>query len=69
MKINDYLMIAEAANYLGVVQNTLRNWGKSGKLQTIRNPINGYRMYRKEDLDKILQGLTFETVEIDEDEK
>ena len=32
-KLDDYFLIAEAAEYLGVCQNTLRNWGANGKLK------------------------------------
>ena len=53
-KLDDYLLIAEAADYLGVCQNTLRNWGASGKIRERRHPINGYRIYTKQDLDRLL---------------
>jgi DNA-binding transcriptional MerR regulator len=54
-RLDDYLMIAEAAKYLGVCQNTLRNWGASGKIEERRHPINGYRIYTKSDLDRVLE--------------
>ena len=50
-----YLIISEAAEYLGVCQNTLRNWGSSGKIEERRHPINGYRIYTKEVLDSVLR--------------
>lgn len=53
-KLDDYLLIAEAAQHLGVCQNTLRNWGASGKIQERRHPINGYRIYMKAELDQLL---------------
>jgi len=56
--LKDYLQIAEAAEYLGVCQNTLRNWGNAGKLQEYRHPINNYRLYRQEELDALLDQLT-----------
>lgn len=55
--LGDYLQIAEAAEYLGVCKNTLRNWGESGKLTEHRHPINNYRLYRKEDLDELLKRI------------
>lgn len=54
---NDYLRISEAADYLGVSSETLRNWDKSGKLIAYRHPINDYRLYSKTDLDKILREI------------
>ncbi len=52
--LDDYLLISEAAAYLGVSPATLRNWERQGKLSTYRHPINRYRLYRKSDLDAIL---------------
>jgi len=51
--VRDYVRIKEAAAILGVHQNTLRNWGKAGKIAEYRHPINGYRLYRKSDLEAI----------------
>jgi excisionase family DNA binding protein len=50
---NKLLSIKDAAKYLGVCKLTLRNWDKAGKLKAIRNTMNKYRYYRKEDLDKV----------------
>ena len=54
-KLDGYLRIKEAAEYLGVSPNTLRNWGRSGKLAERRHPINHYRLYSKEELDALLK--------------
>jgi len=54
-KLKDYLRISEAAEYLGVSPNTLRNWENAGKLVAHRHPINGYRLFKKEDLDEVLK--------------
>lgn len=53
-KLNEYLTIKEAAEFLGVSQNTLRNWGKSGMLKERRHPVNGYRLYSPQELKKLL---------------
>ncbi len=55
--LDEFLRIAEAAEYLGVCANTLRNWGQSGKLTELRHPINNYRLYRKADLDRLLDQI------------
>ena len=52
-----YLKIAAAAEYLGVSPSTLRNWDRRQKVQATRHPINGYRLYRKKDLDALLLRL------------
>ena len=56
-KLDDYLKITEAAELLGVCKNTLRNWEASGKLEVFRNPMNGYRLYKREDLEGLLQKI------------
>jgi len=54
-KLQNYLRIKEAAEYLGVSPNTLRNWGHTGKIVEHRHPVNNYRLYKKMDLDRLLR--------------
>ena len=54
-KLDEYVRIAEAADYLGVCRNTLRNWGHSGKIPEYRHPVNNYRLFKISDLDKLFQ--------------
>lgn len=49
----DFVRIKEAAQYLGVHENTLRNWGRAGKIPEYRHPINRYRLYRRSDLEAV----------------
>lgn len=42
------LLIAEAAEVLGVSQVTLRRWDASGRFPARRHPINGYRLFAVE---------------------
>jgi DNA (cytosine-5)-methyltransferase 1 len=42
--------VAQVADMLGVSKETLRRWDNSGKLPSIRNPMNNYRFYNKEQL-------------------
>lgn len=44
-KLSEYLTVKEAAEYLGVSPNTLRNWGRDGKIAERCHPVNGYRLY------------------------
>jgi excisionase family DNA binding protein len=55
--LRDFLRISEAAEYLGVSPNTLRNWENAGKIAAHRHPVNGYRLFKKEDLDALLNQL------------
>ncbi len=54
-KLRDYLRISEAADYLGVSPNTLRNWERAGKITAHRHPMNRYRLFRQQDLDSLLR--------------
>ena len=49
--LRDYLLIREAASFLGVSEATLRNWHRSGRIAARRNPINGYRLFKRADLE------------------
>ena len=53
-KLSEYVKVAEAARILGVSQNTLRSWAEAGKIPMHRNPANGYRLFRREDLERFL---------------
>ena len=54
-KLDGYLRIQEAAQFLGVSPNTLRNWGRGGKMTEHRHPMNNYRLYKKTDLARLLR--------------
>ena len=55
--LKDYLLIKEAAEFMGVSEGTLRNWGHAGKIATYRHPLNKYRLYKKSDLEAVLQQI------------
>jgi hypothetical protein len=56
-RIQDYMTIAGAVEFLGVSASTLRNWDRAGKLKAARNPMNRYRLYEKSDLEEVLLSL------------
>jgi excisionase family DNA binding protein len=56
-KLDGYLTVKEAASVLGVSPRTLRNWDRSRKLKALRHPVNGYRLYRREDLQAVLRRI------------
>ncbi len=47
------MTLSEAAKYLCVSKAVLRKWDNLGKLKAVRNTLNKYRFYKKEDLDKV----------------
>ncbi len=52
-----YMRVKEAAAVLGVSSNTVRAWGAAGKIPEFRHPVNGHRLYRREDLEQLLQQI------------
>lgn len=55
--MSDYMTIKEAAEFLKVTGQTLRNWDKLGKLKPHRHPMNNYRLYKKSNLIKLLNKI------------
>lgn len=56
-KLEEFMTVNEAAEYLGVSASTLRNWDRTEKLKAQRHPINGYRLYRRRALDRVFKSL------------
>lgn len=54
VRISDLMTVAQAAEFLGVSASTLRNWDRIGKVRAARHPVNGYRLYRRDDLQRLL---------------
>jgi excisionase family DNA binding protein len=55
--LSEYVKTAEAAQILGVAQNTLRKWAEQGDIPVHRNPANGYRLFKREDLIRFLKKI------------
>lgn len=55
--LSEYVKTAEAAQILGVAQNTLRKWAEQGDIPVHRNPANGYRLFKREDLMRFLKKI------------
>jgi MerR family copper efflux transcriptional regulator len=53
--LGEYLTVKAAAQFLGISSETLRNWDQAGKLKAVRHPVNGYRLYRQEQLEALLR--------------
>jgi excisionase family DNA binding protein len=53
--LQQYLTVTEAAEFLGVTANTLRNWGRESKIPEHRHPVNNYRLYKPADLEALLK--------------
>jgi MerR family copper efflux transcriptional regulator len=55
--LQDYFRIKQAAEFIGVSESTLRNWGRTGKIVTYRHPLNRYRLYKRDDLETLLREI------------
>lgn len=55
----DFFTAKQAADYLNVTPNTIRNWDKENRIPVYKDPKTNYRLYKKEDLDamKLPQGI------------
>ena len=57
-KIRDeFVLVKEAAEMLGVCPNTIRSWGASGKITEYRHPINEYRMFKRKEVTQLIQKM------------
>ena len=56
-KLSEYLKTAEAAEFLGIAQNTLRKWAERVDVPFRRNPANGYRLFKRSDLERFLSQI------------
>ena len=56
-KLSEYVKIAEEAELLGIAQNTLRKWAEHGNIPFRRSPANGYRLFRRSDLERFLSQI------------
>jgi predicted site-specific integrase-resolvase len=55
---DEFVLVKEAADLLGVCPNTIRSWGSSGKLTEYRHPVNNFRIFKKDEIECLLQRLT-----------
>ena len=63
MVTKGYYSISEAADVLGKSKETLRRWDREGKLNAVREPMSNYRVYKKEEINALIEPLI---TEIDE---
>lgn len=55
---NKFITIKNVADILNVSKATLRNWDKAGKLKAHRHPFNNYRVYKVEDIEKVIENIS-----------
>ena len=57
-KLSEYVKTAEAEEILGVSQGILRKWAEAGKISKLKNPANGYRLFKRVDLESFLRKVS-----------
>ena len=58
------ISIKQASQLLGVTPLTLRNWDKNGKLKALRHPMNNYRVYKRDDVEKLVEMIGSNTTPV-----
>lgn len=58
--MENYLTVGQVAKLIGVSSETLRRWDKSGKFQSVRHPINNYRVYQETQVSSLIEELQLE---------
>jgi len=56
-KLDEFLTVKQAAEFLGVAPNTLRNWDRDKKIPVYRHPISNYRLFKRDDLETVLRQI------------
>jgi len=52
-----FITVKQAAKILDVHPTTLRRWDKKGKLKAVRHRFNHYRLYKKNEVEKLISKL------------
>jgi len=55
---DEFVLVKEAAEMLGVCSNTIRAWGANGKLTEFRHPVNDYRMFKRAEIERLLKKMS-----------
>lgn len=57
LKFDEFMKIKEAAKLIGVTPTTLRLWEARGKISSYRNPVNNWRMYKRDEIEALLKNI------------
>jgi DNA (cytosine-5)-methyltransferase 1 len=60
MVTKDYYSLNEVSEILGKSKETLRRWDRDGKFTAVREPISQYRIYKKAQINSLLQQLSID---------
>ncbi|GAB1308280.1 DNA (cytosine-5-)-methyltransferase [Urechidicola sp. KH5] len=60
MVTKDYYSLNEVSQILGKSKETLRRWDREGKFIAVREPISQYRIYKKDQINELLNQLSID---------
>ena len=60
MVTKEYYSLNEVSEILGKSKETLRRWDRDGKFIAVREPISQYRIYKKEQVNSLLEQLSID---------
>jgi DNA (cytosine-5)-methyltransferase 1 len=60
MVTKEYYSLNEVSEILGKSKETLRRWDRDGKFKAVREPISQYRIYKKEQVNSLLEQLSID---------
>lgn len=60
MVTKDYYSLNEVSQILGKSKETLRRWDRDGKFTAVREPISQYRIYKKDQINSLLEQLSID---------
>lgn len=60
--MEQFLKVSEAAALIGVSASTIRNWDRSGKVRAMRNAINNYRLYDRDEIKALIDNIVSNSV-------
>lgn len=65
--MEELLTLKQASEFIGRSKETLRRWDKEGKLTSLRDPMNQYRVYKREQVESLFAAFLIDnhTEEVD----
>lgn len=60
MVTKEYYSLNEVSEILGKSKETLRRWDRDGKFTAVREPISQYRIYKKDQVNSLLEQLSID---------
>jgi len=60
MVTKEYYSLNEVSEILGKSKETLRRWDREGKFSAVREPISQYRIYKKKQINSLLEQLSID---------